>query len=216
MVRCLHQKYWDKMKDLVVVVADKDMQHALRGMLDRPQALGVRQIEKDIYPHSQHDPACAQQEVEFMSGFADQYHHGLLMFDHEGSGREQIHPQELAKSINEDFTRSVWGSRAKAIVLSPELEVWVWSESAHVGRIAGWESGNQQLRNWLIDQGYLQEGEAKPARPKEAFEAALRESRTPRSSSLYLELAQKVSLRLCSDEAFLEFKRVLQDWFPPL
>ena len=204
------------MKDLVAVVADKDMQYALRGMLERPKALGIRQVDVDIFVHPMHDPACAQRGVEFMSDFSNQYHHGLLMFDHEGSGRERIPPQELSKSINEDFSRSVWRSRAKAIVLSPELEVWVWSTSSHVGKIAGWEGGNRQLCSWLIEQGYLQEGEAKPARPKEAFEAALRESRTPRSSSLYLELAQKVSLRLCSDEAFLEVKRVLQGWFSPL
>ncbi|MXZ42402.1 MAG: hypothetical protein F4Z18_11655 [Caldilineaceae bacterium SB0666_bin_21] len=204
------------MKDLVVVVADKDMQYALRGMLERPQALGIRQIKQDIYSHPLHDPACAQQGVEFMSGFSEQYHYGLLMFDHKGSGREQTHPQELAGAINDDFVRSSWGDRAKVIVLVPELEVWVWNDSPHVGRIAGWEGNSQQLCSWLIEQGYLQEGEAKPARPKKAFEAVLRQSRTPRSSSLYLELARTVSLARCSDVAFLEFKRILQDWFPPL
>lgn len=204
------------MKDLVVVAADKDMQHALKGMLARPQALGIRQVDVDIFVHPMHDPACAQRGVEFMADFSEQYHHGLLMFDHQGSGREQLLPRELSKSINEDFSCSVWKSRAKAIVLSPELEVWVWSDSPHVGRIAGWESDNRQLLRWLIEQGYRQEGEAKPTHPKEAFEAVLRESRTPRSSSLYLELAQNVSLQRCSDEAFLEFKRVLQEWFPLL
>ena len=204
------------MKDLVVVVADKNMQQALRGMLDRPQALGIRQVEMDIYPHPQRDPACAQRGVAFMVDFSEQYRYGLLMFDHEGCGREQIHPQELAEAIDEGFSHSVWRGRAKAIVLVPELEVWVWSDSPHVSSIVGWAGSDTQFRSWLIELGYLQEGEAKPARPKEAFEAALRQSRTPRSSSLYLELAQKVSLRWCTDEAFLELKRILQYWFPPL
>lgn len=204
------------MKDLVAVVADNDMQQALRGMLERPQALGIRQVEVDIFSHPQHDPACAQRGVEFISNFSEQYHYGLLMFDHEGSGREQTQPQALAKAINEDFSRSVWGGRAKAIVLVPELEVWVWSDSPHVSSVVGWEGRDSQFRSWLIEQGYLQEGEVKPARPKEAFVAALRQSRMPRSSSLYLELARKVSLARCSDVAFLEFKRILQDWFPPL
>ena len=151
-----------------------------------------------------------------MSDFSDQYHHGLLMFDHEGSGREQTDPQELQKALNEEFTNSAWGDRAKTIILSPELEMWVWSDSPHVSRVAGWEDGNRQLRSWLIEQEYLQEGEAKPTRPKEAFEAALHQSRTPRSSSLYLQLAQNVSFERCSDTAFLEFKRIMQDWFPLL
>ena len=204
------------MKGLVVVVADKSMQQTLEGLLVRSQALGVRQIEMDIYSHPQHDPACAQRGVEFMSDYSEQYHYGLLVFDHEGSGREQIHPQELAKAINEEFSRSVWKDRAKTIVIAPELEVWVWSDSPHVSRIAGWGGGNRQLRSWLIEQGYLQEDEVKPVRPKEAFEAVLHRCRTPRSSSLYLELARKVSFQQCSDVAFLELKQTLQDWFPLL
>lgn len=204
------------MKDLLIVAADKDMQQALKGLLARPKALGIRQVKMDIFCHPWHDPACALRGVEFMSDFSDQYRYGLLMFDHEGSGREQTHPQDLAKAINEDFSRSVWGGRAKAIVLVPELEVWVWSDSSHVGSVVGWEGRDSQFRSWLIEKDYLQEGEAKPARPKEAFVAALRQSRVPRSSSLYLELARKVSLARCSDVAFLEFKKTLQNWFPPL
>ena len=202
------------MKDLVIVAADKSMQQALRGLLDRPEALGIRDIQVDIYPHPQRDPGCALRGVEFMSDFSDQYNYGLLIFDHEGSGREQTHPQDLERSLNEEFSRSTWGDRARALVLSPELEAWVWSDSPHVSRVAGWEGGHRELRNWLIEQEYLQEGESKPERPKEAFEAALYEARTPRSSSLYLQLAQNVSFARCSDTAFLTFKKILQDWFP--
>ena len=61
--------------------------------------------EVDIYYHPQHDPACALRGVEFMSDFSDQYHHGLLMFDHQGSGREKTDPQELQKALNEEFTQ---------------------------------------------------------------------------------------------------------------
>ena len=62
---------------------------------------------------------------------------------------------------------------------------------------------------------YLQTGEVKPARPKEAFEAALREARKPRSASLYQQIAERVSLRRCTDTAFLELKSILNNWFPP-
>ena len=202
------------MKDLVIVAADKSMQQALRGMLGRPEALRIREVEVDIYSHPQHDPGCALRGVEFMSDFSDQYNYGLLIFDHEGSGKEQIHPQDLERDLNEEFSYSVWGDRARAVVLSPELEAWVWSDSPHVSRVAGWEGGHRRLRNWLIEQEYLKEGEVKPERPKEAFKAALYESRTPRSSSLYLQLAQNVSFARCSDTAFLTFKKILQDWFP--
>ena len=66
----------------------------------------------------------------------------------------------------------------------------------------------------MIEQGLLEEGEVKPRRPKEALQAALREARIPRSSSLYQRIAEKVSLRECEDRAFLKFKDILKDWFP--
>ena len=106
------------------------------------------------------------------------------------------------------------GERARAIVLSPELEVWVWSNSPHVDDVAGWKNRQPSLLSWMIDQGWLEEGEVKPGRPKEAFQAALREARIPRSASLYQRIAEKVSLRGCEDRAFLKFKDLLKDWFP--
>ncbi len=200
-------------KDLVVLVADKDMEQALKGLLVRPEALNIRAIRADIFVHPQHDPACAQHGVAFLSRFAEQYHYGLLMFDHEGSGREPIPIQELQAKLNHKFQDSPWTDRARVIILSPELETWVWADSPHVDDVIGWKGKTPTLRQWLIAQGWLQQGQAKPDRPKEAFEAALRETRTPRSSSLYQQIANSVSLRRCQDTSFLEFQNILRNWF---
>ena len=201
-------------KDLVVLVADKDMEHALRGLLNRPRSLGIREITADIRVHPGHDPACAGQGVDYLSNFVEFYHHGLLMFDHEGSGKVQLQPDELQKSLNADFARTAWGNRARAVVLSPELERWIWSDSPHVDAVAGWQNRQPSLRRWMVEQGWLAAGGVKPVRPKEAFQAALREARVPRSSSLYQQIAEKVSLRRCEDESFLRFKSMLMSWFP--
>ena len=198
----------------MVLVADKDMEHALRGIFSRPQALGIRSIEADIYIHPQHDPACALRGVEFLSSFSEQYSYSLLMFDHEGSGRENTPPQELQDYINKEFVRSPWCGRGRAIVVSPELEVWVWSDSPHVADVVGWNNRKLPLRCWLTEQGWLKAGEFKPRRPKEAFQAALYEAGKPRSASLYRQLAERVSLAHCSDMSFREFRNVLREWFP--
>jgi hypothetical protein len=201
-------------KDLFVLVADKNIASAMRGLVSRPQALGIRPIENDIKDHFERDPGCARHGVAFMSNLSEEYLHGLLMFDHEGSGREQTQPQELQRELNEEFARSPWGGRATAIVLSPELEAWVWSASPHVDEAAGWRGRQPTLRRWLVEGGWIRQGEAKPARPKEAFEAALREAHKPRSSSLYQQIAENVSLSRCQDPSFLELKDILRNWFP--
>ena len=65
------------MKDLVVLAADKDLQFTLEGLLARPEALGIRPIERDIFVDPEHDPGCALRGVEFLSPFANEYRHGL-------------------------------------------------------------------------------------------------------------------------------------------
>ena len=140
-------------KDLVVLAADKDMEHALKGLFTRPEALDIRPIAADILIHPQHDPACARRGVAFLSNLSERYRYGLLIFDHEGSGREQERTEDLQESLNKDFARSAWGDRAKAIVLSPELEAWVWSDSPHVEAVTGWRGRQPPLRHWLTDQG---------------------------------------------------------------
>lgn len=190
------------------------MEYALRGLLERPEALGIRPIEKDIYVHHEHDPACARRGIGFLNMFSEQYRHSLLIFDYEGSGRESIEPTELQENLNLEFTDSPWGERGKVIVLVPELEAWIWGDYRNVKDVMGWGNRIPDLRPWLIGQGWLKNERTKPHRPKEAFVAALRESRKPRSASLYEQIASKVSLRRCQDASFLRFKTVLQAWFP--
>ena len=202
-------------RDLVILAADKDMAQTLRGIFERPEALGIRQIEPVIHVETQHDAACAQRGVSFLSMFSKNFHHGLLMFDYFGSGRENISPQELRETLDEDFRRSGWGARARTVVLVPELEAWVWGTSPHVAGIAGWKNGNYELRRWLREEGWLKNREVKPEQPSKAFRAALRAANTKRSSSLYLKIARKVSLARCKDEAFREFQEILRNWFPP-
>lgn len=67
----------------------------------------------------------------------------------------------------------------------------------------------------VADKNQWPPGQAKPTDPKVALEMALREARKPRSSAIYLDLAQKVSLRGQSEPAFLLFMQTLQSWFSP-
>jgi hypothetical protein len=202
------------MKDLVILAADKDLEFSLKGLLGRPEALGICPVNADIYVEPDHDPACALRGVEFLRNFQDQYRYALLMFDHEGSGKETAARKAIQAELNSALTVSGWGDRAEVIVLEPELEAWVWSDSLHVDDVAGWKDRDPKLRPWLVEQGWLNEGETKPSRPKEAFEAALRAARKPRSASLYKKLADNVGVRRCTDVSFGEFVAILRKWFP--
>jgi len=201
------------LKDLAVLIADKNMEGALRGLLSRPQSLGLRDISCDLYVHPERDPGCLRRGHDFLRPFSQRYAHGLVVFDREGSGQETIDRSLLEQQVELRLASAGWNDRAAAVVIDPELEVWVWNDSPHVESALGWEAGGLALRDWLKQKGWLLEGANKPIQPKKAVEEALRISRRPRSSSIYHQLAQRVSFDRCIDPSFLRLRQILVRWF---
>lgn len=200
-------------EQVIILVADKNMEQTVEGVCSRPQSIGIRTFGYRTVVHPGRDPGCLLEGTEFLSVFQSQFTHALVMFDRIGCGRETASREQLENEMEAALSRSGWGSQAAAIVIDPELDVWVWSDSPHVERILGWHGRQPSLRQWLVDQDWLVQGNSKPSQPKEAMERALRQVRTPRSSALYRQLAQQVSLARCTDNAFLKFTATLQRWF---
>jgi hypothetical protein len=201
--------------DLVILVADKNMQAAVNGILSRPEALEIRNIQWRSHVHPERDPGCFLRGHDFLRPMARQYAHCLLMFDHHGCGQEGKTREGLESIVETGLSQSGWRGRGAAIVLDPELEVWVWSDSPEVARCLGWESRQPRLREWLHGEGLWASDTPKPSDPKSATALALREVRKPRSSAIYARLAEKVSYMRCADPAFSKFKETLRNWFPP-
>jgi len=202
-----------KDRDLILLVADKNIEFTVKGLLSRPEALGIRKLTFDVLPHPEHDPGCLLRAPEFLRSFRGRYQHALVLLDREGSGRDTASREELEQDLEERLTAD-WSDRAAAVVMDPELEAWLWSDSPHVDTVLGWGDRSPDLRSWLTETGRLAEGAAKPERPKEAVEKALRVARKPRSSALYRQLAERVSFRRCVDPAFGRFREILRGWFP--
>lgn len=199
--------------DLVALVADKNMEFALRGLMTRHQALGIRAPRFDIFVHPERDPGCLLKGHDFLTPFAGRYAYALVMFDREGCGR-QAAGGELEEQLELRLATSGWAGRAACIAIDPELETWAWVDSPQVEAAMGWRGRSPGLRSWLSETGFWTPDTPKPSRPKEAFEAALREVHLPRSSAVYQTLAQRVTLQSCTDRAFLKLKGTFSRWFP--
>lgn len=202
------------MNDLMILVPDKNMEAAVRGILTRYQSLGIRQLDHRILVHPARDSGCLVQGCELLRSFARSHRHALILFDREGCGRESESREALEAVVETQLRASGWDDRGRAIVIDPELEIWVWSDSPHLPVALGWKEDLAALRRWLIDHRHWPEGSAKPSDPKGAMEKVLRLSKRPRSSSIYADLARKVSLQRCRDAAFLKLRETLVAWFP--
>ncbi|MBF2759593.1 MAG: hypothetical protein ISN28_04910 [Ectothiorhodospiraceae bacterium AqS1] len=205
----------------MILVADKTIEQTMLGLLERSKALGIREdITADIFIHPGRDPGCAQRGVAFLSPSKDRYRHALLIFDHEGSSKEALCAAEIEDSLHRDFLDKGWKeNEARAIVIVPELEAWIWSDSPHVAAALGWQGDRMSLNRWLIEHRLLDAGEVKPSSPKDTLLRVLRETRSPRGSALYRKIASKVSLKRCRDPSFRRLLGILRTWFairPPV
>jgi hypothetical protein len=113
------------MKDLVLLVADKNAQFALKGALGRPEALAIRSIEFEFRVHPGRDGGARRTGPEVLALERRRFKHALLVLDFEGSGTDSPNAKGLEEQLDERL-KTQWKEKAKAIVIEPELDAWVW------------------------------------------------------------------------------------------
>lgn len=203
----------DRPKPLVIITADKNAEFAIKELVRRPAALGIRPIDFDCFPHPRRDNGVFNEAHDFLRPFLE-WEYALVMFDLEGCGHEDEPRDVLEKALEDKLAANGWPGRSRVVVLDPELEAWIWDSSYQVNRILNWPGGADSLKRWICEQGFVRAGEFKPARPKEAFDAALRRRGIKHSSALFRDLAKEFKFENCRDTAFQRLLSTLRGWFP--
>ena len=204
------------MIDLACIVADKNMEAAVSALLRRHQALGIRPITRRVHVHPQKDPGCFHRPTLVLDLYRRKAKHAMIILDHAWDGVPSRTGSDL-ESIIEGKLRLVGMEHwAAPVVIDPELEAWVFSKSPNVARVLGWAGKTPDLRGALEQQGLWDPNDLKPHDPKAALEWALTTAkRQSITSSVFHQLADRVSVEYCEDRSFMRFKQLLQDWFPP-
>jgi hypothetical protein len=210
------------MNDLLFMVADTNMREAVRGLLERQAAhevIGCRPFDFDArrdikVAKGQNDPGLFVRANELLRPFAGEYRHAVLIVDEEWDGSPGA--TAIDRKLVEHLTSAGWPPPdGLALVVRPEADVWLWSDSPHSAAALGWPSWTE-LRPALEGQGWMNVGHVKPSCPKEAAEWALRHGagNVKRSSALYRKVAGKVSVHRCQDSALDTLLSALRQWFP--
>ncbi len=203
----------DIQADLVVLVADVQQEKTIEALLTaRQQSLGIRDVIVDIYRHPLKDPGVYHQAADFLAPFLSSHTCALVVIDLAWDGAPAGGAEQLRADLLQQMAVKGWDEgRCQIIVIDPELEAWVWADSDVVPQVlrSTWEEIHDlanELACWAV-------GDPKPTQPKELLEALLRQQRRPRSSALFQELAQRVSLTRCQDPAFTLLRETLSRWF---
>lgn len=134
-----------------------------------------------------------------------------MLLDFEGCGTQLLDPIALEQELDQEI-RMTWNDKGKTIVISPEVDIWLWGSDNALREVFQWPL-RKGVRNFLRAKGFAFSADGKPLRPKEALEAMVPVHRQPRSSALYEKVTKKISLRNCRDPAFLRLCKQLRIWF---
>ncbi len=210
------------MNDLLFLVADKNMAGAVGGLLERDQIHRVIRCgafdfdaRRDIkVAAGHHDPGLYVRANELLRPLAADYRHAVVVVDEAWEGSPGA--EDISRRLREHLDDVGWSvHNSLALVVRPEADVWLWSDSPHSATALGWASWDA-LRSALEQRGLLAVGRTKPDRPKEAADWALRNCghRAPRSSALYRQVSSRVSIHRCEDDALSRLLNALRMWFP--
>ncbi len=208
------------MNELLFLVADHNMADAVRGLLSRDkvhQAIGCRKFDFDERRDvkvavGQNDPGLYVRANELLRPLAADYRHAVVIMDEDWDGSPGADTIQARLAVH--LADAGWAERdGVGLVVRPEADVWLWSDSPHSAKALGWDSWDE-LRPALERQGWLKSQQVKPTQPKEAAEWALRQKKTRRSSATYRKVAASVSLKRCQDSALEQLLNSLRTWFP--
>jgi hypothetical protein len=121
---------------------------------------------------------------------------------------------ELEGDVEARLVQNGWEGRCAAIVIAPELEAWAWPDPRQLADVLGWSTRQLSIEEWMRQRRYEMTESGKPKRPREALEEVLKQLERPRSSKLYRELGQRLTLDSCKDPAFQKLRTTLRSWFP--
>ena len=198
-------------KDLIVLVADTQQEKTIATLLNtRCDSLRIHQPSFEIFPHPQRDPGVFTGAGNFLRVFVNQYRYALVIFDAAWDGSPAT-VDEMARKVQTDLDQSGWQNRNAVVVIDPELEIWVWSDSPHVPQVLGTDWNT--IHALAEERGYWVTDAPKPHQPKQLLEDVLQETNKRRSAALFEQIAKQVGLERCRDASFTRLRQILQTWF---
>ena len=226
------------MRDIVWLIADLECEATIKGFLERASihlSLGCSafrfSVQDDLLRDAQgKDPGVWKRAHEFLRGKQNTHRYAIIILDNAWEGSPG--PARIETAIVRNMRSCGWDqSRFEVIVIDPELEAWIWQDSLYVDEAFG-HNPPPSLRDKLaactqrangsvvklppgsLDQALWPANAVKPPDPKAAVKAVLHMYRVGAASSIFNEIASRVSVNYCQDPAFQRLRTALQRWFP--
>lgn len=199
-------------RDVLVAVADVDMERFVRGVLSNPRWSGAfRDFRVTYVRHPLHDAGMARGGHELVRLYKATCARVVVLLDYHGSGCETRRPAKSAAVLKGELQGkldgSTWKGRSEVAVVEPELERWLWCCESAVRRCLGVdEEGLREAVGRYCAKAGVAEVDAKARWPKELYGAVVRGCGRSLSAAYFEEvgrLADVQGLMKCASFAEL-------------
>ena len=140
----------------------------------------------------------------------------ILLWDYHGSG-ESKPPAQSRDAIRLRLRQVTWEDRSEAVVVSPEIEEWLWRAPAALARYLGINDAKlQQYVDSFAGKRNTDGDGCKASYPKELFEYCLYQTRRRKPlPEDFKQIAARANLLAWqASPTFGGFIEVLRVWFP--
>ena len=215
--------------DLVALFSDLEMQKLFEALIERGQAQG-RDCTRPFRWRSLRDPrrdtVWRQPEASLLP-FLRTDCRFLILWDHHGSGREELEPSRAEERVAERLeSAGVIRDRILAVAFDPELECLFRRIWPRIKELIAAERGGAVPENAeVLAEAHRSHPDLRIAQPfedvlssnpKELFEALVRLMRLRRTAPLYEKIGAQVSLQgVKREEAALRIAKAISAWLPP-
>jgi len=208
------------MRDVIFLIADLECEATLRGFFSRDQfhrSLSCGRFSFDLKEDLLRDtvgkdPGVWKNAHQLLRTKRLTHERAMIILDNAWDGSPDV--EAIERDISNNMIASGWPrDRFEVVVIDPELECWIWQDNSHVDEAFGHERP-PSLRVRLREASLWPEDQSKPPDPKRAVEMTNSWYRFGAPSAVFNEIASRVSIRGCTDPAFLKMRGALQRWFP--
>src|SRR5690606_36897061 len=129
-------------------------------------------IDYQLIRHPGRDAGCRRTSHELLRQLCRDITYAIVIFDRQGCGADHKARTDMESEVEKNLHISGWEQRSACIVIDPELEAWIWSQSGEVSSALGFGTHYPALHLWLIQNGHMNNEQIQPEDPKTAFEKA--------------------------------------------
>lgn len=212
------------LRDIYFIVADGQAKGVITAFLARDKchlSIGTRPIafdpEKDLLDVATNDPGVFINAPSLSRSVLTTHRNLVVLLDEQWDNKKTPGADNITAKLSDQLIKNGWDQdRFAVIVISPELENWIWQDNPELADIFKFRNiqNFSSIGQYLSDQNKWNHVTGKPIQPKETLNDLCRRAGSRPDRRSFELVVSRVNVSRCKDASFQTLLSRLRYWFP--